>query len=196
MKYAELVKQGQLKLFRSGINDHDYDAWILVEKICDISRTEYFIKMHDEVPLDIEEKYFQAIEKRMTHYPLQYIVGEWEFMGLPFKVNENVLIPRQDTELLVEKAVEVIGADYYVDKQDVNVLDLCTGSGCIAISIAKMCPNTKVTGSDLSEKALEVANENANLNKVDNVHFEKSDLFTNIKGKYNIIVWDAPAHAF
>ena len=192
MKYAELVKQGQLKLFRSGINDHDYDAWILVEKICDISRTEYFIKMHDEVPLDIEEKYFQAIEKRMTHYPLQYIVGEWEFMGLPFKVNENVLIPRQDTELLVEKAVEVIGADYYVDKQDVNVLDLCTGSGCIAISIAKMCPNTKVTGSDLSEKALEVANENANLNKVDNVHFKKSDLFTNIKGKYNIIVSNPP----
>ena len=185
MKYAELVKQGQLKLFRSGINDHDYDAWILVEKICDISRTEYFIKMHDEVPLDIEEKYFQAIEKRMTHYPLQYIVGEWEFMGLPFKVNENVLIPRQDTEVLVEEVMKNLHDGF-------RILDLCTGSGCILLSLLHYSNDCSGVGADLSEEALEVARKNAEQLGESSALFVQGDLFAPVEGKFEIIVSNPP----
>lgn len=192
MKYAELVKQGQLNLFKAGINDHDYDAWILVEKICRISRTEYFAKMQEEVPDDIKEEFFRAIEKRTTHYPLQYIVGEWEFMGLPFEVNENVLIPRQDTELLVEKTISVINKEYDTEKTKIKVLDMCTGSGCIAISIADMVPNIEMTAVDLSADALKVAKKNADLNKVTNISFIKSDLFDKVRGKYSIIVSNPP----
>lgn len=192
MKYAELVKQGQLNLFKAGINDHDYDAWILVEKICRISRTEYFAKMQEEVPDDIKEEFFKAIKKRTTHYPLQYIVGEWEFMGLPFKVNENVLIPRQDTELLVEKTINVINEDFNTEKSEIKVLDMCTGSGCIAISIADMVPNIKVTAVDLSVNALKIAKKNADLNKVTNISFINSDLFDKVRGKYSIIVSNPP----
>ena len=192
MKYAELVKQGQLKLFKAGINDYDFDAWVLVEKICGISRTEYFVKMHDEVSMEAADRYFQAIDKRITHYPLQYIVGEWEFMGLTFKVNEHVLIPRQDTEVLVEKAVSVIESEFTNYKGNINVMDMCTGSGCIGISVAKNVNHTHVTCVDVSKEALEVAKENAQNNKVKNISFVQSDLFTNVSGKYNVIISNPP----
>lgn len=192
MKYAELVKQGQIKLFKAGINNADFDAWVLVEKICGISRTEYFVKMHDEVSEDIVTSYFEAIDKRITHYPLQYIVGEWEFMGIPFKVNENVLIPRQDTEILVEKALEIIGSEFEKIKGKISVMDMCTGSGCIGISVAKKCQNTSVTCVDISKAALEVAKENGKLNGVKNISFIESDLFENVNGKFNVIISNPP----
>lgn len=192
MKYAELVKQGQIKLFKAGINNADFDAWVLVEKICGISRTEYFVKMHDEVSEDIVTSYFEAIDKRITHYPLQYIVGEWEFMGIPFKVNENVLIPRQDTEILVEKALEIIGSEFEKIKGKISVMDMCTGSGCIGISVAKKCQNTSVTCVDISKAALEVAKENGKLNGVKNILFIESDLFENVNGKFNVIISNPP----
>lgn len=192
MKYAELVKQGQIKLFKAGINNADFDAWVLVEKICEISRTEYFVKMHDEVSEDIVTSYFEAIDKRITHYPLQYIVGEWEFMGIPFKVNENVLIPRQDTEILVEKALEIIGSEFEKIKGKISVMDMCTGSGCIGISVAKKCQNTSVTCVDISKAALEVAKENGKLNGVKNISFIESDLFENVNGKFNVIISNPP----
>lgn len=192
MKYAELVKQGQIKLFKAGINNADFDAWVLVEKICGISRTEYFVKMHDEVSEDIVTSYFEAIDKRITHYPLQYIVGEWEFMGIPFKVNENVLIPRQDTEILVEKALEIIGSEFEKIKGEISVMDMCTGSGCIGISVAKKCQNTSVTCVDISKAALEVAKENGKLNGVKNILFIESDLFENVNGKFNVIISNPP----
>lgn len=192
MKYAELVKQGQIKLFKAGINNADFDAWVLVEKICGISRTEYFVKMHDEVSEDIVTSYFEAIDKRITHYPLQYIVGEWEFMGMPFKVNENVLIPRQDTEILVEKALEIIGSEFEKIKGKISVMDMCTGSGCIGISVAKKCQNTSVTCVDISKAALEVAKENGKLNGVKNISFIESDLFENVNGKFNVIISNPP----
>ena len=192
MKYAELVKQGQIKLFKAGINNADFDAWVLVEKICGISRTEYFVKMHDEVSEDIVTSYFEAIDKRITHYPLQYIVGEWEFMGMPFKVNENVLIPRQDTEILVEKALEIIGSEFEKIKGKISVMDMCTGSGCIGISVAKKCQNTSVTCVDISKAALEVAKENGKLNGVKNILFIESDLFENVNGKFNVIISNPP----
>ena len=241
MKYTELVKQGQLKLFQAGINDADYDAWILMEKICCISKTDYFVKMQDEVPEEISNAYFETIEKRITHYPLQYIIGEWEFMGLKFKVNENVLIPRQDTERLVERALYILrekdeieaekeaeraklakkamqaqeakaemqqapeqSADMKVqqvseEKEPVKILDLCTGSGCIGISLAKLYERSEITAVDISEPALEVARENVKLHNLKNVKLLHSDLFeklgddiNQIYRKFDMIVSNPP----
>ena len=108
-------------------------------------------------------------------------------MGLDFKVNEDVLIPRQDTELLVENAITYIKSV----KGNVDVLDMCTGSGCIAISIVRLCENAKVTAVDFSEKALVVAKENNALNKAD-VTFFQSDLFENVEKQYDVIVSNPP----
>lgn len=185
MKYTELVKRGQIGLFKAGIANADVDAWILMETICCISKVDYFTRMLEEVPEDMEKAYFEAIEKRKTHYPLQYIIGEWEFMGLTFKVNENVLIPRQDTEMLVETAIRIINDEYRQDGKKIKVLDMCTGSGCIAISIAKACEDVDMTAVDLSEKALEVAKENVVLNNIDNIRLVQSDLYEKFDDEIN-----------
>ena len=196
MKYAELVKQGQVKLFKAGIGDAGVDAWILLENICNISRTDYFVKMHDEVPDEYVSSYLAAIDKRLTHYPLQYILGEWHFMGIKFKVNENVLIPRQDTEVLVVKILNIIQEEFkHQDK--IKILDMCTGSGCIGISLAKLCNKVEVTAVDLSKEAIVVARENARMNDVKNIHFIESDLFKvfnmyNDQEPFDIIVSNPP----
>lgn len=192
MKYSELVKQGHSKLFKAGINDADSDAWILFEDICGLSKTEYFKKMLDEASDSETSEYLAAIETRITHYPLQYIIGEWEFMGLTFKVNENVLIPRQDTELLVEKAFMIVDEKFHTSDKSMFVMDMCTGSGCIGISMAKKYSDAEVTCVDISKEALEVAKENAKLNRVENISFVESDLFDNVTGKFDMIICNPP----
>lgn len=196
MKYSELVKQGQVKLFKAGIGDAGVDAWILLEHICKISRTDYFVKMNDEVSDEYVKDYFEAIEKRIAHYPLQYILGKWEFMGINFKVNENVLIPRQDTEVLVVKVLNLIQEEYK-NYDSIKILDMCTGSGCIGISLAKLCKKAEVTAVDLSKEAIMIARENAKLNEVTNIHFIESDLFKtftsyNDQEPFDIIVSNPP----
>ena len=199
MKFTELVRRGQLNLVKAGIQDADNDAWLLMETVCQISKVDYFTKMNDEVPKEMEEEYFNAIAKRTTRYPLQYILGEWEFMGLRFKVNENVLIPRQDTEVLVENVIRTIVECSTERGVKLDILDMCTGSGCIAISIAKNCPDVFVTGVDISPEAIEIAKENAQLNGVTNVKFVQSDLFqklgdpvNKVYRQYDIIVSNPP----
>jgi release factor glutamine methyltransferase len=157
-----------------------------------LSKTEYFEKMLKDASEDEVSAYFDAIDKRITHYPLQYIIGEWEFMGLPFKVNENVLIPRQDTEVLVEKAFKVVENELNINDKNVSVMDMCTGSGCIGISVAFKYKNINVVCADISKEALEVAKENARMNNVENISFVESDLFRNITGKYDIIIANPP----
>ena len=115
---------------------------------------------------------------------MQYIVGETEFMGLKFKVNSNVLVPRQDTETLVEEALKVV-------RPGMKVLDMCTGSGCIIISILHNVSNVEGHAVDISKQALNVAKENAKLNDV-SVMFERSDLFDNVAEKFDIIVSNPP----
>lgn len=127
----------------------------------------------------------EMLERRLKGEPLQYILGEWAFYGLPFYVDERALIPRQDTELLVETAIRMIRERGYQ-----SCLDLCTGTGCVGISIAK---NTDIsmTASDISRDALELAKENAELNEV-NVTLIESDLFQSIAGKFDLIVCNPP----
>lgn len=178
----ELLNIGSDILKNAGIADADNDAWLLLEHVYGLSRAMYYMEPLRQVN---ETEYLEKIEIRAQHYPLQYITGCQWFMGYPFKVNESVLIPRQDTELLVECAVSKI------KDKDLNVLDMCTGSGCIAISIDKLCRNANVTAADISTSALEVALYNNDKNGA-NVRFLESDLFGNIHGKYDIIISNPP----
>ncbi|MBI5123858.1 MAG: peptide chain release factor N(5)-glutamine methyltransferase [Candidatus Omnitrophica bacterium] len=124
--------------------------------------------------------------------PLQYIIGKEKFFGLDFIVNEDVLIPRPETEVLVEAVLNIVNSIPNT-QYPIRMLDLCTGSGCIAISLTKREPNCKIAASDISEKALEVARENARLNGLSgNISFIKSDLFDNIEGEFDIIVSNPP----
>ncbi|MGN0383850.1 MAG: peptide chain release factor N(5)-glutamine methyltransferase [Eubacterium sp.] len=184
--YRELLSLAENMLSDVDIPDAKTDAWILMEYVFDMNKSRYFLYMNDEADPNNADIYIELVNKRMNHIPLQYITGETEFMGLTFKVNSSVLIPRQDTEILVEETGR------YVTSQK-TVLDMCTGSGCIAISIARLYNPLKVTGADISSKALDTALENAEINKVnDKIEFVQSDLFENINEKYDIIVSNPP----
>ncbi|MCX5679139.1 MAG: peptide chain release factor N(5)-glutamine methyltransferase [Candidatus Omnitrophica bacterium] len=119
--------------------------------------------------------------------PIQYIMGHTEFCGLDIKVNEDVLIPRPETELLVETA-----AEYLIANGRRRILDLCTGSGCIAIALTKKLSNCKIVASDISEKALALAGENARIHLTEHVEFIQSDLFCDLKGPFDMIVSNPP----
>ena len=181
----DIIKKAQNTLEAAGIADSQVDSWLLAEFVFGITRVKYYANMQMTVDGRSAEKYNELVNQRAGHIPLQHIIGTQEFMGLTFKVNENVLIPRQDTELLVENVVDYLGND------ERTVLDICTGSGCIAVSIDRLSKDSKVTAVDISEKALEVAQENNRLNNA-NVTFIQSDLFTNVTGKYDIIVSNPP----
>lgn len=136
-----------------------------------------------------EDNLEEAI-KRLEHgEPLQYIIGDTEFYGSIFKVNKNVLIPRPETEELVEKTLEIINK-YYPNKT-LNILDIGTGSGCIPITLKKHLPNAQVSAVDISKEALSVARENAELNNAE-VKFIESDIFSNINDKYDVIISNPP----
>lgn len=184
MTYSELLKLGEKFLSMAEIAEARNDAWLLLEMVCKINRSFYYLHMKEEVGQQQISEYRNVLKKRAEHVPLQYIVGKTEFMGLPFKVNSNVLIPRQDTETLVETALKYI-------TPGMKVLDMCTGSGCIIISILHYAPEIEGFAADISKQALNVAKENARLNETA-VNFETSDLFENINGIYDMIVSNPP----
>ena len=182
LRDAYLYGQEQLKNVQ--IDDADTDAWYLLEFVTGINRTQYFLRMNEEMSHELEMQYKAHIATRTTHRPLQHITGVQEFMGLEFKVNEHVLVPRQDTEVLVEEVLQMI-------KPGMEVLDMCTGSGCILISLLKLSKQVQGIGIDISEDALKVAQENAEKLNVQ-ATFLQSDLFENVCGKYDVIVSNPP----
>ena len=179
-----IYKKGISLLEQEGIENASLDAWYLLEYVTGISRAAYYGEPCREIKEEIAKQYFGCIEKRKKHIPLQHITGEQEFMGYPFLVNEHVLIPRQDTESLVEEALKVVQAG-------MKVLDMCTGSGCILISLLKKQKRLEGTGCDVSEKALKIARENADRLGVE-AEFIKTDLFEQVRGKYNLIISNPP----
>ena len=183
----DIIKKAEERLKEVGIVDFAVDSWLLAEFVFKINRTGYYMNPSMTVSKDLADKYMELVEIRAEKIPLQHITGSQEFMGLNFKVSEDVLIPRQDTELLVENAITYIKSA----KDNVDVLDMCTGSGCIAISIDRLCDNAKVTAVDFSEKALVAAKENNDLNNAD-VTFIQSDLFENVEKQYDVIVSNPP----
>lgn len=184
MTYREALNLGEKVLSIAKIDDAKTDAWLLLSMVCKIERSFYYLHMEEDLPEEQLREYEIALKKRGERIPLQYIVGETEFMGLRFKVNSSVLIPRQDTETLVEEALKVISSG-------MKVLDMCTGSGCIIVSILHNVPDVEGYAIDISKQALNVAKENAKLNDV-SVMFERSDLFDNVVGTYDVIVSNPP----
>ena len=184
MTFREAFRAGEDKLASAGIVDAKNDAWLLLTMACKIDHTYYYVHMDEEMG-EVQIAEFQSlIDKRSERIPLQYITGEQEFMGLVFHVNSNVLIPRQDTETLVEEALKRA-------RPGMKILDMCTGSGCVLISILKNVPGVDGYGVDISKQALLVAKENAKLNEV-SAEFERSDLFSNVNGLYDLITSNPP----
>lgn len=184
MTYREAVDSGSKILQEAGIEDARLDAWLLLEMACKVDRNFYYLHADEDVTEEQQAEYESVLKKRTERIPLQYITGEQEFMGLKFKVNSSVLIPRQDTETLVEEALNVI-------EPGMEVLDLCTGSGCIIISLLKNVLDVKGVASDISKQALNVAKDNAKQNEV-LVDFVRSNLFEHIQGTFDVIVSNPP----
>lgn len=184
MTFREALEKGEKVLNLAEIVDAKNDAWLLLAMVCKINRTYYYVHMDEELTIEQASEYESVLKKRTEHVPLQYITGEQDFMGLPFKVSPAVLIPRQDTETLVEEALKVI-------KPGMKVMDMCTGSGCILISILKNVTGIEGHGFDISKQALIVAKENAKLNGVV-ASFERSDLFEMVTDTYDVIVSNPP----
>ena len=188
MKIDELLKEGKIKLTENKIEDANLIARVLLEFILKIDRNELIKKQLQEIEKEKEEEYKQKIEQILQGMPLQYITNSQEFMKLNFFVNENVLIPQPDTEVLVEEVIKIAQIE-----SKTKILDICTGSGCIGVSLAYYLKNAKITMSDISKNAIEIAKKNAKENKVlEKTEFIKSDLFENIKEKFDIIVSNPP----
>ncbi len=184
MTLREACRRGQESLAKAGISDAATDAWYLMEFTIHKSRAQFLLCREEEMREEEREKYFRLIGQRASHIPLQQITGEQEFMGFLFQVNESVLMPRQDTEILVEEACRKI-------RPGMRVLDLCTGSGCIIISLAKLCPGIAAEASDLSLEALAVAKQNGTRLGAQ-VKWHQGDLFSEIQGSYDVIVSNPP----
>ncbi len=193
MTLKSAFEYGKELLSIAGIQESTIDAWYLLEYITRISRAQYFGNPNFELSDEQWELYQRVIDERGKRIPLQHITGVQEFMGFVFRVNEHVLIPRQDTETLVELALNFIPPYQKNDdtQQPVKVLDMCTGSGCILISMMKMRAYIIGTGVDVSPEALMVARENGDFNQVA-AKWVESDLFTNVEGEYDIIISNPP----
>lgn len=189
MTIRETMKKGMIDLKTNGIEEPKLKARILMQFILNKSRQ--YLLVYDNQPLSLRQEvnYFKAIKKIINGIPLQHITHMQEFMKMNFYVNEDVLIPRSDTEVLVEEVIAI--ANKIKAKK---ILDLCTGSGAIAVSLAKYVKNSEITAVDISKKASSVAKLNAKSNEVENqITFVESDLFEKLnKEKYDMIVSNPP----
>ena len=174
----EVLLQARERLAEYHIDERE--ARLLLAFSLGITKEELITK--DTCTLREYDKFITILNKRMAGIPYAYIVGHKEFMKLDFEVNKNVLIPREDTEVLVQEVIKL---------NRKRILDMCTGSGCIAISLAKYMEGAKVDAVDISERALTIAKVNAKKNNVE-VNFIKSNLFEEVKGKYDVIVSNPP----
>ena len=166
------------------------DVETLLQKALGVDRLYILLNLDKDLSEDEEKTFNKFIEERLNNRPIAYIVGNREFMGLDFYVQEGVLIPRPDTEVLVEEVIELAK-----DKGQIEILDIGTGSGAITVSLAKYLENAKLTSVDISEIALEIAKKNAISNNVeDRINFVKSDLFSSLNKnqKFDIIVSNPP----
>ena len=205
MTRREAYEYGVEQLEAEGIENADCDIRILLEDLCGVDREELFIQGDKVISRRETEIFMNAVNKRIGHYPVQYITGKQEFMGLTFTVNQNVLIPRMDTEILVEEVMRQLN-----DKS--RILDMCTGSGCILLSLLYYSNDCEGVGVDISEEALDVAKDNAGrlilddtfdlLFKTggmgkkhldeDKIEFIQSNLFNDVRGRFDIIVSNPP----
>lgn len=192
MTVQELWKEGKQELSDAGIQNAELDSRYLLEWAMKQSYSFLLLNPDYEVDREAVQTYRHGILMRKNHKPLQYITGEQDFMGFSFRVNSHVLIPRQDTEILVETVLKELKKLAKEEKKDYKILDMCCGSGCIGLSIWKLLEQKwKVVLSDVSREALAVAKENARRLEA-KVEFIESDLFHNIHETYHVIVSNPP----
>ena len=189
MTIRETIRKGMIILKNNNVTEPNIKARMIMQYVLNKPREYLMIYDGEILKLRQEVNYFKAIKKLSQGIPLQHITNMQEFMKMRFYVDENVLIPRQDTEILVEEVIRIA--------KKINakkILDLCTGSGAIAVSLAKYIKNSEITAVDISKNALNIAKLNAKNNEVEEkITFIQSDLFKNVKKeKYDIIVSNPP----
>ncbi len=188
MRINELLEIGIEKLKTSQIKEPISIARRIMCFVLKKDKIYLVTNGNEEVEQSTKTEFLEAISKIQKHIPIQYITKKQEFMKIDFYVDENVLIPQPDTEIVVEEAIDIINRNKLS-----KVLDMCTGSGILAISIAKYTDASKITAVDISEKALEVAEKNAISNDVNTkIKFIKSDMFKNISEKFDLIISNPP----
>ena len=189
MTYRQALTEGSARLQSGNILFCDtpfLDSAVLLAFASNISREQLFARYPEELLPEILEKFMHLIDKRLTGLPVSYIRKQKEFYGRDFYVDERVLVPRPDTECIIDKTLELISG-----RGQAEVLDLCTGSGCIAITLKLEKPELRVSASDISTDALDVAEANAEYLSAD-INFIKSDLFADTNGNYDVIVTNPP----
>jgi len=220
MKLQELIQNSKHELDSLNVEDADIKLKILIEYVFKISKEKLILKYKDEINDKKVEEFRKLLKKLENGIPIQYMINNQEFMGLNFYVDENVLIPQPDTEILVEEVIKYCNElrnnesedketnkdykeniekepiinkeDKNINKKTIKILDLCTGSGIIGISIYKYLENVEIYASDISQKALNIAEKNTNLNNA-KINFINSDMFENIHIKdFDIIVSNPP----
>ena len=184
MTFKEILDKAISYLEGNNVDEAKQSAWELMEFVWKINRSYYFAHSDDIIEDREKEQYVSLIRRRCERVPLQYITNKAYFMGHTFYVNENVLIPRFDTEILVDEVDKLI-------RPSDTILDMCTGSGCIATTLGLAHTQVNITGVDISARAIDVARRNAQELGA-NVTFVESDLFERVVGKYNIIVSNPP----
>lgn len=192
MTYRELYEEGARRLGRAGVPEAGLDARLLAEFVCGRDQNGLFVHGEDLVEPKEQETFFALLEKRSRRIPLQYLTGIQCFMGLDFAVTPQVLIPRQDTEILAEEVLRHL-------HDGMRVLDLCTGSGCILISLLRYTNGCRGLGADISGEALAVARHNAGrllggglAGEEKEARFVESDLYENVEGTFDVIVSNPP----
>lgn len=191
MRIKDLVEYGKNNLINK---DEPYRlSKMLLKYLLKVDDSYLVINQEMKVDKEIVDRYYEEIYELNKGIPIQYIVKNQEFMGLDFYVDSNVLIPQPDTEILVEKVLELYNNNYK-NKNNVSILDLCTGSGAIAVALAKnITEKVEIYGSDISNEALQIANLNKKNNDATNVKFFQSDMFKNMENlKFDIIVSNPP----
>ena len=194
MNIKENLEYAIALLKKNNITEPVLKAKMVLASLTNTTKEYLLINEKEEVDKTIQKKYNLAINKLCQNMPIQYIINKQEFMGYEFYVNKDVLIPQPDTEVLVEEVIDIYNNK--MSDRKIQILDLCTGSGAIGISLANVIKNCDITLSDISKSALKVAKKNCknivNTASLNNIKILQSDLFQNIKNKFDIIVSNPP----
>lgn len=191
----QLINDGIKLLKQRDFNNPSLDIQLILMYL--LNKDKIYLYTHNDelVNEEIIKKYYEMLEKRNTGYPLQYMLNCQEFMGLELYVEEGVLVPRADTETLVEKIINIAKSDRFKDRKNINILDIGTGSGAIAVSLAHYIKNSQVTAVDISDTSIKVANVNKEKFALENLQVVKADLFDNLNflsSHFDIIVSNPP----